>query len=218
MNTSCFAAKTVAAAALAASAWLALASPAAAQTPAYIVAKPAAAASLGSAVAARIFSDEWTPVRQAAVQRSQKAIPGFECPADAPVALVDVIPYRLKPGVPSWIEKFVLGCKPRTMRNLLMILDGERPRTVELLPGQSGADPLLQRDALQGASAAAISRRAKECKVSYVVDTRTTSPQQGGGAWSERWAFDQCGARTEVDVLFAPSDKGGTTWSVKLAP
>ena len=61
---------------------------ASAQTPAYITAKPdAAVRAFGNDVARKIFSDAYTPARQQAVLRSQKAIPGFDCPADPQIAL-----------------------------------------------------------------------------------------------------------------------------------
>jgi hypothetical protein len=188
-----------------------------AQTPAYIVAKPGAVSkAFGHETMARIFSDSWTPVRQAAVLRSQQTVPGFDCPADPQIALVDVIPYPVEPGAVSWIERFVLGCQPRTMRSFLMILDGGAPRAIELLPGQSNADPLLQRNALQGSMAAAGMAASKDCKRILVIDTRVTAQPAAGGLWSERWTYDVCGARAEIEMTFTPSDKGGTNWHARL--
>ncbi len=192
-----------------------------ARPPAYITARPELAAkAFGAAVAERIFSGAWTPIRQAAVARSQKSIPGFDCPADPQIALIDVIPYPIKPGTVSWIERYVLGCQPRTMRSLLMILEGEQPRAVELLPGQTGADPLLQRNALQGATAATVTspRAPKDCRQRYVVDTRTTTPPERSGSWVERWTYDLCGTKVDVDMTFTPSARGGTDWSARLVP
>jgi hypothetical protein len=193
-----------------------LASPAQAQVPAYITAKPdAAAKAFSREVAARIFSNALTPMRQQAVTRSQQAIPGFQCPADPQVALTEVIPYPTRPGVVSWIERFVVACTPRTVRSFLLILEGEQPRIVELLPGLTSTDPLLQRDALQGAGAFAAAVRPKDCTRTIVIDTRITAPPDRGH-WMERWTVDQCGARAEVEMTFTPSDRGGTNWSASL--
>ena len=109
---------------------------ASAQTPAYITAKPdSVARAFGNDVARKIFSNAYTPARQQAVLRSQKTIPGFDCPADPQIALAEVIPFPVKQGTPSWIERYVVGCTPRTMRNFLLVLEGEQPRVIELLPG-----------------------------------------------------------------------------------
>jgi hypothetical protein len=127
-----------------------------AQTPRYIAAKPdGAVRTFGRDVAGRIFSDAYTPARRQALLRSQQAIPGFACPDDPQIALANVIPYPLTQGMVSWIERYVVACKPRTMRNFLLILEGGAPRAIELLPGTTNADPRLQRDAVQGAAAAA---------------------------------------------------------------
>ena len=92
--------------------------------------------------------------------RSQKTIPGFDCPADPQIALAEVIPFPVKQGTASWIERYLVGCTPRTMRNFLLMLEGEQPGVIELLPGNTNTDPLLQRDALKGGyTAAAPSRR-----------------------------------------------------------
>ena len=82
--------------------------------------------------------------------RSRKTIPGFDCPSDPQIALAEVIPFPVKPGTASWIERYVVACTPRTMRNFLLVLEGDQPRMIELLPGNTNTDPLLQRDALQG--------------------------------------------------------------------
>ncbi len=71
-----------------------------AQTPGYITAKPdAAIRAFGSETARKIFSGVYTAVRQEAVVRSQKTVPGFDCPTDPKIALAEVIPFPLKPGM-----------------------------------------------------------------------------------------------------------------------
>ena len=161
-----------------------------AQTPGYITAKPDACCARSAGDAARkIFSNAYTPVRQQAVQRSQKTIPGFECPADPQIALAEIIPYPVKPGAVSWIERYVVACTPRTMRNFLLILEGEQPRVMELLPGTTNADPLLQRDAHQGAAAASPTRSRRAASRPFVTDTRLVSKLERGMPWQERWAL-----------------------------
>jgi hypothetical protein len=199
-------------------AWLALiASSAVAQTPAYIKARPdGAARAFGSEMARKIFSEAFTPVRRQAVLRSQQAIPGFDCPADPQIVLEQVIPYPLKPGVVSWIERYVIGCTPRTMRNFLLMLEGDRPQVAELLPGTTNTDPLLQRDAIKGAYTAIGPVAPKDCDRPIVTDTRLTTTLERNAPWNERWSFDLCGAKAEVEMTFTPSAGSGTTWGASL--
>ena len=76
------------------------------QVPGYITAKPdAVVRAFGQGVASKIFSDAYTNVREQAILRSQKSVPGFQCPADPQIALPLIIPYPVKPGAVSWIER-----------------------------------------------------------------------------------------------------------------
>ena len=51
------------------------------QVPGYITAKPdAVVRAFGQGVASKIFSDAYTNVREQAILRSQKSVPGFQCP------------------------------------------------------------------------------------------------------------------------------------------
>jgi hypothetical protein len=187
-----------------------------AQTPAYITARPdAAAKAYGGDVARRIFSGEFTPARQQAVLRSQKLIPGFACPSDPQIALQQVIPFPVKAGVVSWIERYAVACKPPTVRNFLMVLEAGRPVAVELLPGMTNTDPLLQSDALKGTYAAIAGAMPKDCIRPIVTDTRLAS-ELGRGPWTERWTFDLCGTAAQVDMTFTPTPGQGTNWSAAL--
>ena len=193
--------------------------PAVAEVPPYIQADPAAVTkAFGKQAADRIFSEAYTPVRQQAVLQSVKSIPGHDCPADPPITLGLVDPYPIKPGTMSWIEHYVVKCKPPTQHSFLMILDKDRPRAVEMLPGASAADPLLQRDAMQGALAALIPATPEGCKHPVATDTSVTgSPPNGRDPWVERWTFDLCGKKATLDMTFTPSPNGGTDWSTTLA-
>jgi type II secretory pathway pseudopilin PulG len=186
--------------------------------PAYIRTKeqPVAKA-LGADIAEKIFSHEFTPVRQLAISHSARVIPGYECPSDPPVALTDIVPFKVKPGVTSWIEGYVVGCKPRTKRSFLVMLENGKPQFAELLPGLSIADPLLQRDAVAGAEASVKAEQPKGCNKSIVADTRLAEPlTAAGGPWVELWTLNQCGKERHVEMRFTPSKEGGTRWTAKL--
>ena len=195
------------------------ASGALAQVAPYIQADPAAVTkAFGKQTADKIFSDAYTPVRQRAVLQSVESIPGYDCPADPPITLGLLNPYPINPGTVSWIEHYVVMCKPPTQRSFLMVLDKDQLRTVAMLPGESAADPLLQRDAMQGALAALIPATPKDCEHTVATDTSITgSPPNGRDPWVERWTFDLCGKKAALDVTFTPSPNGGTDWSTTLA-
>lgn len=186
--------------------------------PRYIKASPEAVTrAFGTEVAARIFSDAFTAMRQAAVQRSARSVPGFECAPEPKAGLVDVVPYPVRPGAVSWVESFLVHCAPTTRRSFLMLADGDHVRLAELLPGFTLTDPLLQRDASQGAHAYAKKLRPTGCEKSSIADTGViATPQEKGGFWVERWTLDLCGTRAQVEMTFVPSPKGGTSWSAKL--
>lgn len=186
--------------------------------PAYIQAQPKAIRkSFGPEIANFIFSDQLTPIRLSAVFRSAKSIPGFACPPEPEVVLIDIIPYPVRPGAISWIEGYLLTCAPRHKRSFLLLLDGTRTRIAELLPGYTLADPLLQRDAVLSAQGSTNALRPQGCDHSSVIDTNiSAAPEDRNSPWLERWTFDLCGTRADVDMTFTPSTRGGTTWVAKL--
>ena len=188
-----------------------------AQTPTYIQAKSdATIKAFGVDIAGKIFSNAYTPMRQEAVTRSARTVPGFACPQEIQVSLLDVVPYPVKPGAVSWIESYNIACTPEARRSFLLLIDGERVRIAELLPGFTITDPLLQRDASHGAKAYARTVQPEGCEKAILVDTRVAAPPEGGGPWRERWSFDLCSTAADVEMTFTPSSRGGTTWSAKL--
>ncbi len=192
--------------------------PAFAQTPEYIRADPAAIRSaFGPAVASKIFSDAYTPMRRDMVQKSLQRVPGYTCGKEPLIAVAFVIPYPIKPGAVSWVERTFVDCQPRaSQRNFLAIMEGSEPRMIELLPGNSETDPVLQRDAFSGSSAAVISAKPQNCDKQWVTDTRISGNRKPNEPWIEIWSYDLCGTKADVEMTFTPSATRGTTWSAKL--
>jgi hypothetical protein len=190
-----------------------------AQTPRYIRAKPdAVTKAFGPDIARKIFSDDYTAIRQQAMARSQKMVPGFDCSAGTKIALTDLVPYPVRPGVVSWIETYEVGCKPRATRSFLLLLEDDQIRIGELLPGLTRTDPLLQRDANAAARAVVKVKKPEGCHRAVLTDTSVITAPLGRDPWVERWTFDLCGKSAAVEMRFTPSLRGGTDWYAKLMP
>lgn len=187
------------------------------EPPAYIEADPSAAiAAFGIERARRIFSQAFTAMRQQAVFRSSNSVPGYDCPSGPPMRLVQVIPYPIKPDLASWIERFVLACNPPAQRNFVLVLEKTLPQVIELLPGATLSDPLLQRDAIRSVTSAVLSVKGAACDKPQITDTAVSAAPDRRGAWGERWSFDLCGTKAEADIAFALSARGGVEWTVDV--
>lgn len=156
----------------------------------------------------------------AALQRAQTFIASSGCPAAT--ARPAAPPTRFNdPSVreASYHRILIEGCGRRTLRNYLAIImpDGTG-RMVETLPGTTVTDPVLQRDAMQVAMAAARTG-AQGCQQirpqSADVDGTDSEPAapRRTRPWTETWVFEACGARVAVPMRFSPSSRGGTDFS-----
>jgi hypothetical protein len=170
----------------------------------------------GAKIAARIFSNEFAATRADMLKKSGANVPGFDCRGDRLSGLIEALPYPVSPQAISWVERYLVDCEPRARRNLMLFLEEEKSRAIELLPGETKADPRLQRDAIRAAKVAAAGANPA-CEKSWVTDTHaieaykdTTTP------WSEGWKFDLCGKSAEVEMSFAPTPGAGTSFNAKL--
>ena len=171
----------------------------------------------GDKVAEKIFSNDLAALRADMLKKSGQNIPGYDCKGDRLSALIEALPYPIKPGVYSWVERYLVDCEPRTRRNLMVIVEDDHARAIELLPGETKADPRLQRDAIQIAKAAAASAGGPDCKHSWTTDTRAIETYKDGKTpWTEQWSFDVCGNKTVVEMSFVPGGASGTSYTAKL--
>lgn len=185
--------------------------------PDYIRADPRpAVAAFGAERTQKIFSHAYTPTRQQAVMRSANSVRGFTCPSGSPMTLVQVVPYRIKADLDSWIERYVIPCTPAAQRNFLLVLDNVQPQMIELLPGSTIADPLLQRDTIVGATSSVLAAKPGECANPQIVDTAVSTYPKDRSAWIERWSFDLCGVKAAIDLTFTPSLRGGVDWTAQV--
>ncbi|HLL28249.1 MAG TPA: hypothetical protein VKT73_11470 [Xanthobacteraceae bacterium] len=171
----------------------------------------------GAKIASRVFSGEFAATRADALRKSGANIPGYDCKGARLSALIEALPYPVSPQSISWVERYLVDCEPRARRNLMLFLEDEKSRAIELLPGETKADPRLQRDSIRVAKVAASTANPPGCEKSWVTDTREIEPYKDGNTpWSESWKFDLCGKRAEVEMSFTPAAGAGTSFSAKL--
>jgi hypothetical protein len=145
-----------------------------------------------------------------------------------------------------WKESWkVDGCDVTGVFNVLVVVGGPgKLQFAPLPPGQSLADPILQKSAAIHAATSAVKLGAADCQGSRIIDTRFVAfegaepvatqeekPQVIGAdgksdiapvmaqklsrPWSEEWTVDVCGVQVFSVVHFAP---GLTGTAVKAIP
>ncbi len=172
----------------------------------------------GDKVAAMIFSNGLAELRADKLKQSAQNVPGYDCKGDRMSAMYEALPYPIKQGVYSWVERYLVDCTPRTKRNLLIIVENDQARAIELLPGETKTDPRLQRDALGAAKAMAAAANPPGCERSWTTDTIAIEPYKDDHTpWVEGWTFDLCGKTAAVEMSFLPNGSSGTSYAVKPA-
>ena len=174
---------------------------------------------LGPALTDNVFSDRFTALRKQLVAASLRGNPASGC-AEPPVFTLEVVsPEKPTQEGSAWEETYAINCTERVRRTFLLFLSvKEGMKHSELAPGDTIADAILQRDFLQSATAAAMSRARAGCKGAQVRNTRVTSATGASQPWTEVWSMDACGTSVDVNVTFSPSPKGGIDWSIVLPP
>ena len=174
---------------------------------------------LGSALTDNVFSDRFTALRKQLVATSLRGNPAPGC-AEPPVFTLEVVsPEKPTQDGSAWEETYAIKCKERGRRTFLLFLSAKDVmKHSELAPGDTIADAILQRDFLQGATAAPMTRARAGCKGAQVRNTRVTSATGASQPWTEVWTMDACGTSVDVGVTFTPSLKGGIDWSIVLPP
>jgi hypothetical protein len=171
----------------------------------------------GEKVAQKIFSDFLTKLRTDMLKKSGANIPGYDCKGDRLSAMIEALPFPIEKSAISWVERYLVDCEPRAQRNLMIIVENNHVRAIELLPGETKADPRLQRDAIVAAKAAALAENPKDCEQAWTTDTRAIKPYKDGHTpWVERWSFDLCGKKAVVEMSFLPGGASGPSYAAKL--
>ena len=187
------------------------------EEPAYIEASPdELTEAYGEQVAQRVFSDELTDMREQLIKAG-----GLDksCPSDPEFVLHEIYPVKGTEADAAWIERYDVACDERLRRSAFLQMKDGKVYPMALLPGTTIADYMLQADALNIVSTAAVTRIDKECSEASVTDTAVARPPEGAGQpWTERWSVDACGELQEIDVDFTPSPQGGTNISVTNEP
>lgn len=187
------------------------------EEPAYLEASPdELTEAYGEQVAKRVFSDELTDMRKQLIKAG-----GLDksCPADPEFVLRDIYPIKGTEADAAWIERYDVACDETLRRSAFLQMKDDKFYPMALLPGATIADYMLQGDALNIVSTAAVTRIDKECNEASVTDTAVSQPPEGAGQpWKERWSVNTCGELQEIDVDFTPSPQGGTDISVTNEP
>ena len=171
----------------------------------------------GEKVAAKIFSNDLGALRADMLKKSGANIPGYDCKGDRVSAMYEALPFPIQKNVFTWVERYLVDCEPRAQRNLMIIVENDHARAIELLPGETKADPRLQRDAIGAAKAMAAAENPQGCERSWTTDTRAVEPYKDAKTpWTERWSFDFCGKKAVVEMSFLPSPNAGTNYTAKL--
>jgi len=173
-----------------------------------------------------------TPAHRAEVLAAMRpyvtSVPGCQKQTTGGTAVQVLAPPVFGPdGAPTagaWIERLTVeGCGTSGLLNVMtMTRAGAAPLVAALLPGDTHASPLLQRDALPSARNVAFGKMKGGCGALYVIDTHFESFGQPAMAdlpagrdartWRETWTLMGCGQRTTVAVQFVP-DRTGTSFT-----
>jgi hypothetical protein len=167
-----------------------------------------------------------SPEHQSAVLRALKQSTVWQrhgC-ADATFTVLKVVIYKApafdaagKPIVGAWGEKVrATGCGTSLLLNA--VTQVRSPGVLvsgALAPGETTADPILQRDASFYARPVAMRGHAG-CKDAYLENTEILNktaaapPDATGPVRFERWTVFVCGSIVAVELMFTP-DKTGTS-------
>lgn len=120
-----------------------------------------------------------------------------------------------EPVLGAWAEDVEgTGCGRKVRFNVFTRVDLDRfPKVEALMPGETRADPPLQREILTRAFKV-VSDVGTSCDDRIVTDTRFAAFEGSGDAiaekrpWRETWIVEACGKRYDVPVHFLPYGHG----------
>jgi len=87
------------------------------------------------------------------------------------------------------------------------------PAVSPMVPGETTASPLLQRDILHYMLAL---DGDQDCKQRTLVKTEVVTPPTAANGFTavERWTLDRCGTPTPYQIILTPSPRGGADFKV----
>jgi hypothetical protein len=158
------------------------------------------------------------------VAKQSGVVLGNPCPSASFTILNQFVSYRPmafdssgRPTEGAWKQSVAeKGCgQDRLLNVFLSIGPNAIPAAMPLFPGTTRADPVLQKDAMPFASAAA-RWPEQNCRAGFMENTEflkeTGEPLAGakGKPWDELWTLTTCTKKALVTLHFIP-DKTGTT-------
>jgi hypothetical protein len=123
-------------------------------------------------------------------------------------------------GVPltgHWMIRYQLNaCGKDVLRAINFVADGNGVELKALLPGNTQADPQLQKDVGKAFKMAAL-KSYPDCQTPFIADTRLLSlPENGDAPWEELWVADVCGTIFGQAIRFVPQEEG-TAFALDVA-
>ncbi len=119
-----------------------------------------------------------------------------------------------------WSERVVVsGCgAPMTLNILTVLQPGSPPARIPTMPGDTRADPAMQKSALQYAQAIAARAAPPNCREEMFTNTQfdgyTGLPNgdvrdgRQNRAWREIWTLSSCGVNYAIQLTFTPNAQG----------
>lgn len=133
----------------------------------------------------------------------------------------------------AWIQPLrAAGCGATGRLSVLTIVAPGKPvERLGLLPGDTFADPILQRDGVRFADAVARAS-VRGCERSQIMNTRFAGSREEAGAlladlrsvgratkpWTEAWQMSACGKTVMVRIQFIPNDRGTAISAAPVEP
>lgn len=127
-----------------------------------------------------------------------------------------------------WMDHVLMeSCGKSSRQNLLLIAQKEgAPRAVTMIPGDTMASPVLQRDVFMSVSMAFMVQ--KKCQKGEVIPINSVLPPDQSsvvtkngvksivGPWEEVWSLQGCGTQADYRVLMTPKPDGGTSFAASI--
>lgn len=125
----------------------------------------------------------------------------------APIVFPEKYKHPKSGGWYEFIDANICGDKIAP-KYVFKAMEGKPPLKFPMLPGNSHADPVLQKDGAKYALTTVMQKHGfSKCKRLNIVDTQFVE-KDTNGKWSEDWIVSVCGKKETVSMVFIPMSAG----------